>query len=130
MTKRTDWKTSPPIGLTQCFSFQSERVSKVSTLLPVSAAPHSSAAPAAPAAPAGMKAVLGLLHQLATLTVSVVSLFCFLVGDVDPGLCTEKKDAPSKPPSSVSDMSAAPGVHARSRTDAQTQQLFEPSEQR
>lgn len=52
---------------------------------------------------------------------TVVSLFCFLVGDVDPGLCREKKkDAPSKPPSSVSDMTA-PHTHTVTRTRTQTQ---------
>ena len=53
---------------------------------------------------------------------TVVSLFCFLVGDVDPGLCREKKDAPSKPPSSVSDMTAQ---HTHTLSLARTQtQLF------
>lgn len=70
-----------------------------------------------------------LFHYLAALTVSVVSLFGFLVGDVHPGLCTEKNDAPSKPLSSVSDISAATGMRAHSLMAAQTQQPFQPSEQ-
>lgn len=53
----------------------------------------------------------GSVRSLFVLTVTVVSLFCFLVGDEDPGLCGEKKDAPLKRPSSASDMTV---LHIRS----------------
>lgn len=50
--------------------------------------------------------VCGAVRVIAPLTVTVVSFPCFLVGDVDPWLWREKKDAPSKPAPSMADTTA------------------------